>query len=86
LEVVENKPYNGNNPRKKIFANCLFFQIHKKAFANIKLSGTTPLRTTPISPAKVTNLEALQSSMRQCSSYNGHTHSQLLDRVILQKF
>ena len=27
-------PYNGNNPRKKMFANWQFFLIHEKTFAN----------------------------------------------------
>ena len=53
---------------------------------NIKLSGAIPPCATPIYPAKVTNVEALQSSMHQCSSYSGHTLLQLLDHVILQKF
>jgi len=34
---------------------------------------------------KAATVEALQSSMRQCSSYSGHTHLQLLDPVILPK-
>ena len=38
----------------------------------------------PIFPTKVATVEALQSSMRQCSSYSGHTHLQL-NRVILPK-
>jgi len=37
---------------------------------------------TPIFPTKV---EALQSSMRQCSSYSGHSHLEWLNRVILPK-
>jgi len=40
---------------------------------------------TPIFPTKVTTVETLQSSMCQCSSYSGHTHLQLLNRVILPK-
>ena len=40
---------------------------------------------TPIFSTKVATVEALQNSMRQCSSYNGHTHLQLLNRVILPK-
>jgi len=32
---------------------------------------------------KFATVEALQSSMRQCSSYTGHTHLQLLNCVIL---
>ena len=40
---------------------------------------------TPIFPTKVATVEALQSSMCQCSSYNGHTHLQLLNCVILSK-
>ena len=27
-------PYNGNNPQKKMFANCQLFLIHKKTFVN----------------------------------------------------
>jgi len=38
---------------------------------------------TPIFPTKFATVEALQISMRQCSSYSGHTHLQLLNRVIL---
>jgi len=37
---------------------------------------------TPIFPTKFATVEALQSSMHQCSSYSGHTHLQLLNRVI----
>jgi len=40
---------------------------------------------TPIFPTKAATVEALRSSMRQCSSYSGHTHLQLLNRVILAK-
>ena len=43
------------------------------------------LLATPIFPMKVATVEALQSSMRQCSSYSGHTHLQLLNQVILPK-
>jgi len=39
----------------------------------------------PIFPTKVATVEALQSSMRQCSSYSGHTHLQLLNCVIFSK-
>ena len=38
---------------------------------------------TPIFPTKFATVEALQISIRQCSSYSGHTHLQLLNRVIL---
>jgi len=37
---------------------------------------------TPIFPTKFATAEALQNSMHQCSSYSGHTHLQLLNRVI----
>ena len=37
---------------------------------------------TPIFPTKFATVKALRSSMRQCSSYSGHTHLQLLNRVI----
>ena len=43
------------------------------------------LRTYIHFPTKVAIVETLQSSMHQCSSYSGHTHLQLLDRVILKK-
>ena len=43
------------------------------------------LLATPIFPTKVATVEALLSSMCQCSSYSGHTHLQLLNRVILLK-
>ena len=85
-------PYNRNNPRKKMFANWQLFLIHEKMFAN----GDNPSRiysflvpisplAMPIFPMKVATVKALQSSMRQCSSYSGHTHLQLLNRVILPK-
>ena len=74
--------YNGNNPRNKMFANWQLFLIHKKTFVN----GDNPSRiysflvqlpisplATPIFPIKVATVEALQSSVRQCSSYSGHT-------------
>ena len=87
-------PYNGNNPRKKMFANWQLFLIHEKTFANgdnlsriysfLVQLPIFPL-VTPIFPTKVATVEALQSSMRQCSSYSGHTHLQLLDCVILPK-
>ena len=77
-----------------MFANWQLFLIHEKTFAN----GDNPSRiysflvqlpisplATPIFPTKVTTVEALPSSMHQCSSYSGHTHSQLLNRVILPK-
>ena len=38
---------------------------------------------TPIFPTMFATVEALRSSMRQCSSYIGHTHLQLFNRVIL---
>ena len=41
------------------------------------------LLATPILPTKIATVEALRSSMCQCSSYCGHTHLQLLNRVIL---
>jgi len=41
------------------------------------------LLATPIFPMKFATVEALRSNMRQCSSYSGHTHLQLLNRVIL---
>ena len=79
-----------DNPRKKIFANGKLFLIHEKTFAN----DDNPLRiysflvqllisqlTTPIFPTKVATVEALQSNTRQCSSYSGHIHLQLLNRV-----
>ena len=34
-------------------------------------------------PTKIATVEALQSNMHQCSSHSGHTHLQLLNRVIL---
>jgi len=37
---------------------------------------------TPILPTKVATVEALRSSMRQCSSCSGYTHLQLLNRVV----
>ena len=74
-----------------MFANWLLFLIHEKTFAN----GDNPSQiysflvqlplATPIFPTKVATLEALQSSMHQYSSYSGHTHLQLLNRVILPK-
>ena len=57
-------------------------------FAN----GDSPLRIWYITyivtclthfPTKFATVEALQSSMHQCSSYTGHTHLQLLNRAIL---
>ena len=39
----------------------------------------------PIFPTKVATVKALQSSMHQCSSYSGHTHLELLGRVITSK-
>ena len=94
LNSVHVIPYNGNNPQKKMFANWQLFLIHEKTFAN----GDKPSRiysflvqlpisplATPIFPTKVATVEALQSSMCQCSSYNGHTHLQLLNRIILPK-
>ena len=51
----------------------------------MKLSGPTSLHATPIFSKKVAIVEALRSSMYQSSSYGGHTHLQLLDRVILPK-
>ena len=38
--------------------------------------------STPIFPTKVATVKILQSSTHQCSSYSGHTHLELLDRVI----
>ena len=38
---------------------------------------------TPIFPTKFATVKALRSSIHQCSSYTGHTHLQLLYRVIL---
>jgi len=77
-----------------MFANWQVFLIHEKTFAN----GDNPSRihsflvqlpisplATPIFPTEAATVEALQSSMRQCSSYSGHTHLQLLNRVILPK-
>ena len=87
-------PYNGNNSRKKMFANWQLFPIHEKKFANgdnlsriysfLVQLPISPL-ATPIFPTKVATVEALQSNMRQCSSYSEHTHLQLLNRVILPK-
>ena len=68
-----------------------FFLIHEKTFANgdnpysfLVQLPISPL-ATPIFPTKVATVEALQSNMRQCSSYSWHTHLQLLNRVILPK-
>ena len=77
-----------------MFANWQLFQIHEKTFANgdnpsqiysfLVQSPISPL-AMPIFPMKVATVEALQSSMHQCSSYSGHTHLQLLNCVILPK-
>ena len=40
VQKANNVPYKGNNPRKKMFANCYFFLIHEKTFAN----GENPLQ------------------------------------------
>ena len=71
-----------------------FFLIREKTFANCENPSRiysfpvqlpiSPL-ATPIFPTKVATVEALQSNMRQCSSYSGHTHLQLLNRIILPK-
>jgi len=37
---------------------------------------------TPIFPTNFVTVEALHNNMRQCSSYSGHTHFQLLNRAI----
>ena len=74
-----------------MFANWQIFLIHKKMFDNpsqiysfLVQLPISPLATS-IFPTKVATVEALQSSMRQCSSYNERTHLQLLNRVILPK-
>ena len=86
--------YNGNNPWKKMFANWHLFLIHEETLANGDNSSwiysflvqlPISLLAMPIFPTKVATVEALQSYMRQCSSYSGHTHFQLLNRVILPK-
>ena len=77
-----------------MFVNWQLFLIHEKTFANDDTPSQIksflvqlpilPL-ATPIIPTKVATVKALQSSMHQCSSYSGHTHLQLLNRVILPK-
>ena len=77
-----------------MFANWQLFLIHEKTFANgdnpsqihsfLVQSPISPL-AMPIFPTKVATVEALRCSMRQCSSYSGHTHLQLFNRVILPK-
>ena len=84
--------YNGNNLWKKMFTNWLSFLIHEKMFAN----GANPLRIYSFSgnlyhhlPCPFFSNEGCHcrspTKQRQCSSYSGHTHLQLLNRVILTK-
>jgi len=58
--------------------------LHEYVYSFLVQLPISPL-ATPIFLMKVATVEALQSSMRQCSSYSGHTHLQLLNRLILPK-
>jgi len=88
---VHKIPYNGNNPRKKMFANWQSFLIHEKMFAN----GAKPSRIYSFSGTYIAARHAHFSNkgchcrsptkQHQCSSYSGHTHLQLLNHVILTK-
>jgi len=64
-----------------IHEKCLrmVITLHKKLYSFLVQLPILPL-ATPIFPTKVATLEA---SMRQCSSYSGHIHLQLLNRVML---
>ena len=91
LEIQNTIPYNGNNPRKKMFANWRSFLIHEKTFVN----GANPSRIYSFSGTYIAPCHTHFSNegchcrsptkQRQCSSYSGHTHLQLLNRVILTK-